>query len=266
MIVECNGVEIAYDDEGAGDAVLFVHGHPFNRSMWSGQVEALRQSHRVINPDLRGYGDSSLTKSDVPTTLEAFSGDLASVLDALDVQRAVVVGLSMGGQIAMEFARSHPERTAGLVLAATFPHAETPEGVINRNRMADTLLEEGMARPGCEMLPKLVGKTSMKLRPSVASQVYQMIVSTHPAGAASALRGRALRRDYRDFLSTLTIPALIICGTEDAFTSVEEAREMHSRIQGSALEIFSNVGHMPNLEDPERFNDVLRAFLSNTRN
>lgn len=261
MIVRCNEIDIAVDEQGSGDAVLFIHGHPFNRSMWQPQVDALASRYRVIAPDLRGYGDSGLGDASIPTTLEMFAGDLAALLDRLRVEKACVIGLSMGGQIAMEFARAFPARTNGLVLAATFARAETPEGVKQRNRMADELLQDGMAGPGCEMLPKLIGKTSLRRMPALAAQVYQMIVSTDPRGAAAALRGRAMRRDYTEFLGTLHVPALIIVGTEDAYTSVEEATSLHERMAGSRLEVFSDVGHMPNLEESARFNRVLSDFV-----
>lgn len=262
MIAQCNGVDIAFDDyHGIGHPVLFIHGHPFNRSMWQPQVNALRGKHRVITPDLRGYGDSGRS-SESATTLETFAADLVALLDYLQIAQACIVGLSMGGQVAMEFARAYPERTSSVVLAATFARAETTEGVEARNRMADLLLSEGMAVPGCEMLPKLVGKTSMKAMPEIAADVYRMIASTDPHGAASALRGRAMRRDYSGFLSTIRVPTLVVVGTEDAFTTVDEAADMHHRISRSRLEVFENVGHMPNLEDAPRFNEALRNLLS----
>jgi 3-oxoadipate enol-lactonase len=260
MTFESDGVSISYDDVGSGNAVLFIHGHPFNRTMWQPQVQSLRFRYRVISPDLRGYGQSSLG-SEPLNTLETMTSDLARLLDHLSTKRACIVGLSMGGQIAMEFARAFPDRTAAAVFAATFPQAETAEGVLNRNRMADRLLAEGMPTPGCEMLPKLIGSVSLKRNPLVAAMVYQMICTTNPAGAAAALRGRALRRDYRDSLTKFRFPCLVIAGTDDSYTNIEEAKEMHVAIPDSRLEIFPDIGHMPNLEDEDTFNRILHSFL-----
>jgi pimeloyl-ACP methyl ester carboxylesterase len=127
-----NGIEVAYDDVGTSeDVLLLIHGHPFNRSMWHPQTEALsRAGWRVIAPDLRGYGETTVVAG--KTTLEAFAHDVAALLDALRVGRVVVAGLSMGGQIAMEFARLHGARLRGIVLAATFPQAETESGKRSR--------------------------------------------------------------------------------------------------------------------------------------
>jgi 3-oxoadipate enol-lactonase len=261
MIFKNQGKPISYDDVGSGNAVLFIHGHPFDRTMWLPQVQSLRWKYRTIAPDLRGYGESACGSESVYTQ-EKFAEDLVRLLDHLSVTRACIVGLSMGGQIAMEFVRAFPDRTAAVVLAATLPQAETPEGVTHRNRMADRLLAEGMALAGSEMLSKLIGPTSLKRRPSIATAVYRMICATEPAGAAAALRGRALRRDYRESLTQIKTPCLIVLGTDDVYSTVDEAEMMHAAIPNSKLEIFSDIGHMPNLEDEDRFNRHLHELLA----
>ena len=261
MIYSSGNTRIAYDDAGSGPTVLFVHGHPFNRSMWLPQVEGLRGRARVITFDLRGYGDSPVATPGEPVTLDVFAADAVALLDELGIARATVVGLSMGGQIAMEIARAFPERVAGLVLAATFASAETPEGIVARNAMADRALTEGMAAIGCETLPKLIGPASMTRMPSLAANVYRMICSTDPRGAAAALRGRAMRRDYTHFLETVAVPAAIVVGSDDAYTTVEQAEAMHASMATSTLEVFEETGHMPNLERPERFTASLAALL-----
>lgn len=260
-IFDNNGTLISYDDIGSGNALLFIHGHPFDRTMWHPQVQSLRWKYRTICPDLRGYGRSGLGPEPV-STLELMAGDLVHLLDHLTVARACIVGLSMGGQLAMEFARAYPHRTAAAVLAATFPQAETPEGVDLRNRTADRILNEGITIAGSEMLPKLIGAVALKRLPSIAATVYRMICSTNPVGAAAALRGRALRRDYHESLKAFQFPCLIVIGTEDAYSTVDEAKAMHAAIPGSRLEVFPQIGHMPNLEDEDRFNRHLHEFLA----
>jgi pimeloyl-ACP methyl ester carboxylesterase len=151
-----NGITIGYDDTGAGENVLvLVHGHPFDRSMWRRQVEEISsKGWRVIAPDLRGYGESSVIPG--KTTLDVFATDIATLLNQLNIQEIVIGGLSMGGQIVMEFCRLYPERVRGVLLAATFPRAETEEGKRNRAKMADRLLREGMETYAEEVLPKMV--------------------------------------------------------------------------------------------------------------
>jgi 3-oxoadipate enol-lactonase len=259
--VEINGVSISYRDRGSGAAVVFIHGHPFDQSMWDPQVGALSWKYRVITLDLRGYGASEVPDVEV-TTLETMASDIKVLLDHLQVARAVVVGLSMGGQVAMAFADMFPERLAGLVLAATFAEGETPEGVAARRAMADRFVNEGSVLPGVEMLPKLLAAASVKRDPGLAVKVFTMIANAPPAGAAAAIRGRALRKDYTASLQKVAVPALIVVGTEDKYSPVEKAQRMQAAIPKAHLEIFEGIGHMPNLEDADRFNAVLHAYLA----
>lgn len=255
-----NGVSISYRDRGSGMAVVFVHGHPFDQSMWDSQVEALSWRYRVITLDLRGYGASEVRNVET-TTLETMASDIHALLDHLQVERAVVVGLSMGGQVAMAFADLFPERLAGLVLTATFAEGETPDGVTARRAMAERFVQEGSALPGGEMLPKLLAAASVKRDPQLAVKVYTMIANAPPSGAAAAIRGRALRKDYMQTLRALRVPALIVVGTEDQYSPLTKAQRMHEAIPGARLEIFEGIGHLPNLEAADRFNAVLHEFL-----
>ena len=136
------GIEIAYDDVGSGPSVVLLHGYPFNRSMWREQVEELRKNHRVIVPDLRGHGESAVTPG--PATMESMALDVASLLETLNISRATIGGLSMGGYVALAFYRLFPLRVRSLVLADTRPQADTEEAKENREKQAEKALKEGM--------------------------------------------------------------------------------------------------------------------------
>ena len=256
-----NGITIGYDDTGAGENVLvLVHGHPFDRSMWRPQVEEISsKGWRVIAPDLRGYGESSVIPG--KTTLDVFATDIATLLNQLNIQEIVIGGLSMGGQIVMEFCRLYPERVRGVLLAATFPRAETEEGKRNRAKMADRLLREGMETYAEEVLPKMVAPRNITALPAVAEHVRSMMRTAHPAGAAAALRGRAERPDYESALASLDVPALVVVGDEDAFTTRTDAEQMHVLLRRSELVWMEGAGHIPNLEREVEFNAALGRFL-----
>lgn len=255
-----NGIDIAYDDEGDGLPVLFVHGHPFDRSLWRPQVEHLRARHRVITPDLRGYGETTVVSGTTP--LGVFADDLIGLLDGLELEQVVLCGLSLGGQIVMELHRAHPSRVRALVLADTFPEGETPEGRAMRYAMAERLVREGMSSYADEVLDKMISPRNVVALPDVADHVLRMMRGTSPEGAAAALRGRAERPDYVDSLARTTVPALVVVGEEDEYTPVAVAEKMHSIIPGSALAVIPGAGHLPNLERPEEFNDALERFLA----
>ena len=261
-----NGIEVAFEDVGSGSqALLLIHGHPFDHTMWQRQFEPItRLGWRLIVPDLRGYGASAGGVSDgcEKTPLEIFARDLLALLDHLCIEQTVVAGLSMGGQIAMEICRQAPHRVKGLVLAATFPQPETALGKQQRIAAAERLMNEGMAAYAAETLPKMLAARSIQTAPEVAEHVLRMMRSASPAGAAAALRGRAERPDYSTVLAHFERPALIVVGDEDAFTTRQDADRMHTLLKDSQLLWLSGVGHMPNLEQPEAFNRALSGFLA----
>ncbi len=260
-LAQLDGIAIAYDDEGNGEPLVLIHGHPFNRSMWQPQVEHFSGAGwRVIAPDLRGYGESTVVPGTTP--LERFARDIAGLLDHLGVGRIVIGGLSMGGQIVLEFYRLFPDRVRGLVLADTFAQAETEDGKKVRNDMADRLLQEGMAGYAQEVLPKMVAPANIQALPAVASAVLGMMRGTPPEGAAAALRGRAERPDYVQMLSGIAVPTLVVVGRDDEFTPVSDAEFMHERIPNSILAVIEGAAHMPNLERQREFNNVLQQFLT----
>ncbi|MFD2469820.1 alpha/beta fold hydrolase [Amycolatopsis silviterrae] len=256
-----SGARIAYTDQGSQPKipVLLVHGHPFDRSMWSPQAEyAARNGHRVVVPDLRGYGES--TGPEV-SGLDSFAEDLIGLADHLGLSRFVLGGLSMGGQIVMQTVRDHPERIAALLLADTFAEPETAEGKTARNAAADRVLAEGMAGYADELLPKMVSPATLRENPEVTAHVRKMMHDAPAAGAAAALRARANRPDYRDSLQQVSVPTLVVVGSEDEFTPVADAQLLHQLVPGSELAVLDGAGHLPNLERVAEFNDVFGRFL-----
>ncbi|MFC5287043.1 alpha/beta fold hydrolase [Actinokineospora guangxiensis] len=247
---------LTYDDIGTGPAVLLVHGHPFDRSMWAPQLMALPAAgYRAIAPDLRGYGESPVTPGTVPFSRHI--DDLVELLDHLEVGAVVLCGLSMGGQLVMDFHLRHPDRVRGLALVDTTPHAETEESRRNRMAMADQLDREGMKGYADEVIWKMVSPKN----PEVGAVVLQMMLDAPAAGAAAAQRGRADRPDYVESLAGATVPGLVVVGTEDEFTPVPVAREMAEAMPNTTLTIIEDTAHMPNLERPDTFNTALTEYL-----
>ncbi|MEV6243703.1 alpha/beta hydrolase [Lentzea sp. NPDC051838] len=255
---QVNGITIGYDDEGTGDDVLvLVHGHPFDRSMWRPQVEHFSaRGWRVIAADLRGYGESTVVPGVTP--LPVFAADIAALLTHLGVERFVLGGLSMGGQIVLEFAREFPDRLRGLILADTFAQGEAEDGRRKRHEMADRLLREGMAGYADEVLWKMVAPHNTE----AAAHVAKMMHNAPPQGAAAALRGRANRRDHTETLGMITVPTLVVVGSDDEYTPVEDAEYMHERVPGSTLKVVDGAAHMPNLERVEVFNKAVEELLA----
>lgn len=257
--VRVRGIEMAYDDTGSGLAVVLLHGYPFNRSMWREQVEALSASYRVITPDLRGHGETTAT--DEPATMDEMARDVAALMDELNINRAAVGGLSMGGYVTLAFYRRFPLRVRALVLADTRPQADTEEARRNREQQARKALKEGMGVIADVSLPKALAPATIKNRPKVAARVREMMTKTRPEGAAAALRGMAARVDQSDFLPSIYAPTLIIVGSLDELTPPADSKFMRREIRGSRLEIIDGAAHVSNIENPAQFNHALKSFL-----
>ncbi|MEV8535581.1 alpha/beta fold hydrolase [Streptomyces sp. NPDC051211] len=260
--LDANGATLFFDELGPRDGlpVLMVHGHPFNRTLWHPQTAALTAAgYRVIAPDLRGYGESEGTPG--KTLLADFADDLAVLLDRLGIGRAVVCGVSMGGQIAMEMLLRHPARVRALVLSDTSPVPETEDGKKFRRELADRLIAEGMGPYAEEVIGKMLAPYNVTGMPAAAAHVDDMMRGTDPQGAAAALRGRAERPDYRPALAACEVPCLVLVGADDEYTPVAEAERLYELIPDARLAVIENAGHLPGVEQPEAFNRALLEFL-----
>jgi 3-oxoadipate enol-lactonase len=254
-----NDIQLAYTDTGIGRPVVLIHGYPFNRSLWTEQIPALSNSYRVIIPDLRGFGETDASEG--AATMNRMAQDVAELMDQLEIPRAVIGGLSMGGYVALAFYKQFPSRVRGLILADTRAQADTEEGKQTRAQQAEKALAEGMAGIADAMLPKLLTPDTVSKHPEIVLFVRDMMLKMKPEGAAAALRGMAEREDQTPLLSQISVPTLILVGAEDAITPVADSEKMHRAIAGSRLVVLENAGHVSNIERTQQFNDALLEFL-----
>lgn len=256
-----SGIDIKLTDAGNGPAVLFLHGYPFDKSMWHEQLCALREkSIGNIAVDLPGFGERKITGE--INTMDDMARDAVTMLDQAGIEKAVVCGLSMGGYVAFELVHLFPTRVSGLVLAGTRAPADNEQEKAGREQQVQTMLRAGMVPISIATLPKLLAPRTLAEKPDVVKEVRRMITQTDPNGAAAAQRGMAARRDYTDDLAQINVPTLIIVGREDSIRPVADAEFMHQGIRDSRLEIIENAAHMTNVEQPEAFNDALLSFLN----
>lgn len=259
MIALVGDIEIGYDDVGSGVPVVFVHGFPHHRGLWSPQVNALVDRARCIAPDLRGFGDSTAAQ---PYSMERYADDLAGLLNTARIERAVIVGLSMGGYIAFAFWRLHRERVRALVLADTRAGADAEAGRHKRQELIAMARERGAGAVADAMLPGMIGKSTRAKNPDVVESVHRMLAAAPVDGMVGALEAMMARPDSTALLATIDVPTVIIVGDEDVLTPVEESRAMADGIGGSRLEIIAGAGHVSNVERPAAFNHILTEFLA----
>ena len=258
-VAHLNGTELHYRDAGSDpDAVLLLHAFPLHSGMWARLVSALERRHRVVAPDYRGFGKSGVPAADL-ATMDLVVEDVLALLRHLRIERASVVGLSMGGYVAFELWRRAPGMVRALVLCDTKAGADTDEGKAGREKFARTAIEKGLAWVSDEMLPKLLRKEP---DPAVVKAVRHLIADCTPAGIAAAQRGMARRPDSTPTLATITVPTLVVVGEEDGFTPPAEAEKLAKGVKGAKLVRIPGAGHLSNLENPAAFDRALVEFLA----
>lgn len=257
-----NRASIHYEVAGkdSGLPVVLIHGFPFSHEMWHPQVEALSSGYRVITYDVRGHGESEV--GDGQYTIELFVDDFLGLLDHLKIEKAVVVGLSMGGYIALRTIERNPERFKALVLCDTRSEADTNEGKLKRAANIKFVKNEGVERFAAEFVKAIFSPKSFETNLETVQFIQDIIEETSPTAIAGTLLALAGRTDTTDSLSRITVPTLILVGEHDTLTPPSAAEAMHSKIPNSELHVISDAAHMSNLENPEEFNNHLLNFLS----
>jgi pimeloyl-ACP methyl ester carboxylesterase len=256
-----DAVRLAFVDQGAGAPLVLLHGFPLDHGMWSRTWAALPEGWRAIAPDLRGFGASPAVSH--LTGMDALADDVAGLLDALPVREPVVlVGLSMGGYVAWQFWRRHADRLRALVLCDTRAVADSPQAQAARRQLAEEILGHGTERAAEAMLPKLLAPQTYAEQPEVVEAVRQTVLGNNPRGLAAALRGMAMRPDMTAELARIDRPALLVVGQEDLISTVDEMGAIAAAMPRARLVVIPGAGHLPPLEQPERFRAALEGFLA----
>jgi 3-oxoadipate enol-lactonase len=243
---------------GMKNVIVFVHGFPLHRGMWTPQLEAVKAAGwTVLAPNLPGFAGAPVLQH---ASMDLYADHVQQSLVALEVDQAVIVGLSMGGYIAFQLLERFPKLARALVLADTRATPDNPEQVKNRLALADRVEREGMTWLADANIVNLVAESA---GPEVRSSLREMHLAASAVGTAAAARAMAFRPDSTPMLETIQVPTLIVVGEHDKPTPVAASEDMHARIKGSKLEVIKDAGHMSNLEQPQAFNRVLLEFLNN---
>jgi pimeloyl-ACP methyl ester carboxylesterase len=251
---------MAFQDSCDKPALLLIHGFPLNSQMWIPQLEDLADFVRVIAPDLRGHGQSDSVPG--PYSMTQLADDCADLMGHLNVATPFVVcGLSMGGYIALEFYRRYPEQVAGLILASTRAGADSTEGKAGRDKAAELAKTEGATAVSSGMLPKMLAAQNFESDEELVDYVKDVMSTASLNGVVGALAAMRDRIDSTPLLGDIDVPVLIIHGAEDQLIPPSEAQIMHQGIPDSQLIIIPEAGHLPNLEQPDIFNDAVIDFL-----
>jgi 3-oxoadipate enol-lactonase len=250
-----------YVEEGADRAipVVFLHGFPFSHQMWTPQLHAVGEAYRAIAFDFRGHGESS--PGDGQLTIESHVEDLFSFLDFLHLPKAVIVGLSMGGYVALRAAEREIGRFSALVLCDTKSEADTNEDKIKRFAAMEAVKKNGSEGFADAFVKNVFAPESFKTKPEAVELIRGIIRRTPAQHIAATLLALAARTDTTAALSKINIPTLILVGEHDKVTPVKNAENLKNKISGSKLHVIPDAAHMSNLENPESFNEKLLKLL-----
>lgn len=257
MLVHVNGIDLAYDDQGAGLPVVLLHGFPFSRRMWRPQVDALPKACRLITPDLRGFGESSGT----PSSLDELADDVHGLIEHLGLSSFVLGGFSMGGYVLFRYLATHADRPAALLLLDTRADPDTPDGRARRYAGIERIKRDGPHGFLEDFLNVVLSADSLENRPMVVGEVRRLMAATRPESLIGGLAAIAERPDSVPLLAQVTVPTLIVVGDADKATPPDASEKMQALIPGSELVLISGAGHLTNLEQPAQVNATVLAFL-----
>jgi pimeloyl-ACP methyl ester carboxylesterase len=260
-----NGTSIYYEESGSGDgaargpSVALLHGFPLDSRVWRAQRDAPGSNHRVITPDLRGFGRSPSADA---FTMESIADDVRALLADLVALPVVLGGLSMGGYAALAYAKKYPADLAGLLLIDTRAEADTPEGREGRQKMINAVRARGSVAAAEMMMPKMLAPDTPSKQPEVARTLRTIMESQPPRTIENALVALRDRPDYRKDLASIAVPTLILVGDADAITPPAMAETLHKNIPNSQLVVIKDAGHMTPMEQPDQVNRAIRDFVA----
>ncbi|ABG59568.1 alpha/beta fold hydrolase [Cytophaga hutchinsonii] len=261
LSIKINNLEVSYNDVGEGTIpIIFIHGFPFDKTMWQRQMYFLKSSNRVIAYDLKGFGESK--EQIASLTIEMFTEDLIAFMNALHIDKAILCGLSMGGYIVLNAVKKYPERFEALILSDTQCIADTAEAKEKRYKAIDEINENGVHAFNEKFIKSIFHTDSLIKKKEVIETLRINMQSNTRRSMTRVLAALAERTETCSEIHNIQIPTLIICGREDAVTPLSQSESMHEAIKGSMLRVIDNAGHVSNLEQPHTFNKHLQEFLS----
>lgn len=251
-MIKLNGIEISYERRGAGTPLMLVHGFPLDHTLWNETASLLEGDFDLILPDLRGFGGS--TTIETPYLMSDMADDLAAILDHLGIGKTALAGHSMGGYVALAFAKKYPHRVSGLALVSSQTAADAPDRKEGRYKTAQDVAEKGVEVVADAMTPKLSSNAEVQAFARVS------ILRQGKAGVIGALKAMAEREDSMPILSSFDFPVVLIHGDADALIPLEKAQEIKEALPDAKLVILQGAGHLPMMELPGETADALKLL------
>jgi len=260
MEYSVNGLKIFTKGNKNNKPLIFIHGFPYDHTMWNYQINEFKNTYYCVTYDIRGLGESYI--GDGQYTMEAFVWDLYSIMDGLHIEDPILCGLSMGGYIAQRAIEKEPERFAGLILCDTRSEEDNNDGKIARSNAIDKINVEGVESFVNDFVPMCFHRQT----PNRFSDMYEIQLDVtrnqNSVGVKGSLLAMLSRRDLTPALKKISVPTLLLVGKKDNLTPSAVMKEMAKRIKKTKFYIVPQAGHMAPLENPEFVNEKIERFLT----
>jgi pimeloyl-ACP methyl ester carboxylesterase len=252
-----NGTMLYYRESGEGELSIFIHGFPLDHSIWLDQLNGLAHVRRCVAFDLRGFGRSDPIVEE-SLTMELLADDVAALIEALGATEADIVGLSMGGYVALALYELRPAMVRTLTLVDTRASADSPESRSDRDRLIAQVLDQGRTSLAASMLGSLLGPRPSDL---VRARVRSMIEGTRYETIVAALSGMRDRADRSALLPHVAVPTMVAVGEHDTVTPPAQVRAMAEAVPGARTTVVKGAGHLTPIEKPDEFNSALMELF-----
>ncbi len=254
-----NNTVIYQEGKENPQAIIFIHGFPFDRKMWSNQVEYFKKNYHCVTYNIRGLGESPA--GDGQFTMESFVDDLFEIMDELSLIKPVICGLSMGGYIALRAVERDEKKFTAVILCDTKSEADNNAVKLNRAAGVKQINNEGVQKFISSFVPKCFTDKFISSNKREYEEILNRALKSDPIGIKGSLLAMAGRTDTTDYLSKIQIPVLVICGEEDKITTPEIMKAMSDKISASEFLLVPGAAHLSPVENDKFVNSVVDKFL-----
>lgn len=254
-----NGLSVFLEGNHKNKAIIFLHGFPYDHTIWQAQVEAFSEQFYCVAYDIKGLGGSSV--GDGQFTMESFVDDLEVIIKELGLEMPIVCGHSMGGYIVLRSLERMEEKFSAVILCDTSSKADDNEKKLSRSDDIRRINAQGLNSFSKHFIGRCYGDLYKKEHKEEVKKRIAKSTSFHSVGVKGCILAMISRNDTTEYLSKITIPALVICGEQDTISSPNLMELMSQKIKGSKFALIKNSGHMSMVENPLEVNDTIKKFV-----
>ncbi len=255
-----NGLAVFSEGNNTNKSIIFIHGFPYDHTMWNSQVEALKEKYFCVSYDIRGLGESPA--GDGQFTMESFVDDLEEIIKKKNLNKPVICGLSMGGYITLRALERMQDKFSAAILCDTRSEADNNEGKLKRAAGIKRINTEGLAPFAKDFITNCFAEDFRQNKNDELDSIINKSSAFNPVGVKGCLLAMLSRTDTTQSLSQIKIPTLLICGEKDALTPPSVMKEMFHKIPNAEFVEIKNAGHMTPIENPDEVNKAIINFLN----